>query len=526
MTDPNNNEDEHFDVFISYAREDKFDAKKLSDNLEKEGIRTWLDTKDLKAGEWWKRTIPYYIRKSSYFMPLFSKNSINKRGFFQNEIKIALKLIDEHPPSHIFIIPIRLDNCNIPHDELFELNIIDLFSNYEEGIKKILKDVKPEKRKSFSNLIMGDAEIPLCLIPKVNQLIYEDIDSFQPSQIIFKWKDSPLRFDIYGYFEKIDFISNFITEKYSYHKRDSEIASKILGIIPQIYEDNINSEQAFDLINQLENRYTRLTDEELRLMLRELERHNTTQNGIIRENLIKAGFIDKGINYVPNVKDLFNRVRVDQLSESIAFKFNKSAGFYRNSRKFIKVLEKYYNELKQDFAEWQDKSLEFSVKNNINTIQTNWQKRGWPAEDIRVLIKIIKSLNEKIVTIRDDNPLIINPFLNINTFKNRLDKDSLIQIAWAIAKNKGKIYWDDFCKTLQSYAKFQRYELIKELDSNSRKWVEAKIYQFDDKRNLYLVPEIIPFINMHQSYFENLDESEKLNLIEGYINHVWGWAIV
>ncbi len=71
----------NIDVFISYATEDYNIAKKLYDDLRREGIITWLDRENLLPGQSWRQEIPRVIGKSNYLLLLISSNSVSKRGF-------------------------------------------------------------------------------------------------------------------------------------------------------------------------------------------------------------------------------------------------------------------------------------------------------------------------------------------------------------------------------------------------------------------------------------------------------------
>ena len=82
--------------------------------------------------------------KSSYVLILLSSCSIAKRGFVQHEIKEALKL-SETFPSAIFIIPIRLEDCE-SLVELEDLHWVDLFPEYDVGFTRLLKVLAPEGR--------------------------------------------------------------------------------------------------------------------------------------------------------------------------------------------------------------------------------------------------------------------------------------------------------------------------------------------------------------------------------------------
>ncbi len=59
-------------------------------------------------------------------------------GFVQKEQKIALKTAEMLPKNKIFIIPVRLDDCELPQ-EFERLHWVDLFPDYEKGMKKIFK---------------------------------------------------------------------------------------------------------------------------------------------------------------------------------------------------------------------------------------------------------------------------------------------------------------------------------------------------------------------------------------------------
>jgi hypothetical protein len=125
-------------VFISYAREDQSWAERLYMDLRKQEIDVWLDVRCLKPGASWKMEIRKAIRESRYFILLISKRSVTKRGFVQRELKEALQSSKEFPAGEIFLIPTRLDET-IPIDEdLQELNWVNLFPRYNDGLARIL----------------------------------------------------------------------------------------------------------------------------------------------------------------------------------------------------------------------------------------------------------------------------------------------------------------------------------------------------------------------------------------------------
>ncbi len=50
---------------------------------------------------------------------------------------MALDVLDEFPENEIFIIPVRLDDCEPIHERLRNLHRVDLFRSYEHSLKKI-----------------------------------------------------------------------------------------------------------------------------------------------------------------------------------------------------------------------------------------------------------------------------------------------------------------------------------------------------------------------------------------------------
>jgi hypothetical protein len=126
-------------VFLSYAHADSEIASRLYHDLVKHGVNCWFDREELLPGERWRESIEIAIRGASYFIALLSQNSVDKVGFVQKELKIALDLLMEMPQHKIFVIPARIDNCVPSHQALMELQWVDLFNDYHNGLGRILR---------------------------------------------------------------------------------------------------------------------------------------------------------------------------------------------------------------------------------------------------------------------------------------------------------------------------------------------------------------------------------------------------
>jgi hypothetical protein len=132
-------------IFISYAREDIDFSKRIYEDLKRFDLTPWLDVENILPGQNWKDEIIKAIKRSSYFLAVISNNSLTKRGFVQKELKIALDILDEVPSSQIFIIPIRIDDCEPEDEKLKSIQRVDFFISYIEGLRKCLKILSPNK---------------------------------------------------------------------------------------------------------------------------------------------------------------------------------------------------------------------------------------------------------------------------------------------------------------------------------------------------------------------------------------------
>lgn len=127
-------------VFLCHASADKPIVCQLYSYLEEHGIQPWLDIENLLPGQDWQREIPLALEKSDAIIICLSNNSVDKKGYIQKEIKFALDKVLEMPQARIFLIPVRLEECEIP-DGLNKFQWVDLFddSDYSTGYSKLMK---------------------------------------------------------------------------------------------------------------------------------------------------------------------------------------------------------------------------------------------------------------------------------------------------------------------------------------------------------------------------------------------------
>jgi hypothetical protein len=69
----------------------------------------------LKAGQDWRLEIDKAIQSSHFFLACLSSNSISKRGYVHKELKTGLSVLDLMPEGAIYLLPVKLNECAIPH---------------------------------------------------------------------------------------------------------------------------------------------------------------------------------------------------------------------------------------------------------------------------------------------------------------------------------------------------------------------------------------------------------------------------
>jgi hypothetical protein len=135
-------------IFLSYAREDEEKVEKLYQRLSEAGFKPWMDKKDIRPGEKWKTAIQKAIRDSDFFLACLSANSVSKRGILQGEVKEALDIWQEKLKSDIYLIPVRLEDCEVP-ENLRDFQWVDLFE--EDGWTRLKEAIEAvDGRKDVS----------------------------------------------------------------------------------------------------------------------------------------------------------------------------------------------------------------------------------------------------------------------------------------------------------------------------------------------------------------------------------------
>lgn len=134
-------------IFISYSRKDVQHAMLLFDHLSRKGYSPWIDKENLLPGQNWASEIEKTIPASDFVILLLSRHSIDQRGYFQKELKLALDVLDRIPEGEIYAIPLRLDDCRIP-GRLSSLHYVDLFGDINAGLRRLLRAIDSRNKQT------------------------------------------------------------------------------------------------------------------------------------------------------------------------------------------------------------------------------------------------------------------------------------------------------------------------------------------------------------------------------------------
>ena len=137
-------------AFLSYVKQNEPIVRFLDQILTDYGINVVTNYKNIDGGSNWKRRLKELIEDSGYFVACFSKefNEREETVLYQ-ELDHAIECAKNLPPNRKWIIPIRINECEIPNiairsqENLTDLQRIDLFPNpmWHVGVESIVRAI-------------------------------------------------------------------------------------------------------------------------------------------------------------------------------------------------------------------------------------------------------------------------------------------------------------------------------------------------------------------------------------------------
>ena len=145
-------------VFLCHSSQDKPAVRELYDRLLAEGwVDPWLDEKKLLPGQDWDLAIEKAVENSHAVIVCVSNSSVTKEGYIQKELRFVLDIALTKPEEEIFVIPLRLEDCQPPR-RLRVFHYVDYFpkSQQNAAYQFILQSLK--RRAESLQIEVMDAE--------------------------------------------------------------------------------------------------------------------------------------------------------------------------------------------------------------------------------------------------------------------------------------------------------------------------------------------------------------------------------
>ncbi|HYW43052.1 MAG TPA: SUMF1/EgtB/PvdO family nonheme iron enzyme [Bryobacteraceae bacterium] len=129
-------------VFICHASEDKAAVRELCRRLRDAGFAPWLDEEELLPGQDWDERIHTAVRACDAVLVCLSRAAVTKAGYLQKEIGQALDAAEEQPEGATFLIPVKLEPCDIPR-RLARWQSADL--SQEGGFERLVETLRKRR---------------------------------------------------------------------------------------------------------------------------------------------------------------------------------------------------------------------------------------------------------------------------------------------------------------------------------------------------------------------------------------------
>lgn len=166
------------DIFISYTQKDESIVRELTKELSLEGFKPWIKT-EFPSGNV-QRTAPHPI-EADLFLVCLSNNAVDSKGRLEASMQRDLSQLWQRIHSSTFLIPIRLEDCQVP-ESLKAFEPIDLFA--EDGRARLLEAIAEVTRRRRE---LEEAFAPISAEPELSRLAEESLEGPLDPNSTFDW---------------------------------------------------------------------------------------------------------------------------------------------------------------------------------------------------------------------------------------------------------------------------------------------------------------------------------------------------
>jgi hypothetical protein len=140
-------------IFLSHASGDNPEVEKLNTFFQQQGADPWLDSEKILPGQDWNYEVNKALDDSDVILLCLSRKSVDREGYVQKEIRLALNRALEMPDGRIFLIPGKLEECELPRS-LQSYQSVDLFT--EKGLEKLVQSFNLRARQVGAKPLSAD----------------------------------------------------------------------------------------------------------------------------------------------------------------------------------------------------------------------------------------------------------------------------------------------------------------------------------------------------------------------------------
>ncbi len=144
-------------IFLSYTAADAEAVYELHRRLEADGYAPRFNEVDVLPGQDWQAQTTQALHEADIVLVCLSARSLAKPGFAEQEIHMALEVAATQPEGSIYLIPVRLEPCDVP-EFLAGWHWVDYFSG--GGYQRLLRSLQSKQAERRSS--------PPAVVPTAN----------------------------------------------------------------------------------------------------------------------------------------------------------------------------------------------------------------------------------------------------------------------------------------------------------------------------------------------------------------------
>lgn len=153
-------------IFISHSSQDKPFARRLRDEIQKRGLRVWLDEAEVRVGQSIPEEIGRAVESSEVFCILISQRS-SRSPWVTRELNAFLpRMISKGG----VILPCKLDDAPT-HPLLADIKYADFSESYQKGLTALLNGIHL-KEEIDKRIALEDAKNMLLTVLTPGELVF------------------------------------------------------------------------------------------------------------------------------------------------------------------------------------------------------------------------------------------------------------------------------------------------------------------------------------------------------------------